>query len=212
MAPVAVMSIAVSMSPGAAVVSVPVIPVAVLVTITAIPTVAWRWRRRCVVVARRVGVHSGLLGYLVHRLPLVVWPLGVVAGLLLRGTASNRGPCSTASTGTHYRTVATAHGLSHGCARRATNRTTDHCTPLALALGTDRGTCCATDGASNDCALASTHVLAQNRARCSTYAATQQRADVVGIDRCAQGRQRKCAAGKQSGHAHMAAGGQYRSF
>ena len=213
------MSVAVSMALVAMVVSVPLATSA----IATVPAVAWRWWRRCVVVTGRVGVHWRALGYLVYRRPLVVlrslvnlWPLGslgvVATRWLMRDTASNRGTCRTTSTGTHYRTVASTHGLSYSCARCATNGTADHRAPLATPLGTDCCTCCTTDGPANHCTLASTHMLAQHRARRSTYATTQQGADIVGIDRCAQGRQRQCAAGKQSCHAHMAAERQDGSF
>lgn len=212
------MSVAVSMALRAVVAVIP----PVMSTIPAIPAVAWGRRRRCVVIAGRVGVHRWSLGYLVYRWPLVIlwslvdlWPLGalgVVAGRLLCDTAANRRTCSTTCAGTHDCTVSPTHGLTNCCARGATNGTTDHRTSLATALCTDGGTSCATEGSADDCALATAHMLAQHRAGRCTYSTTQQGANIVGIDWCAQGRQRQCAAGKQSCRAHMAAMRQDRSF
>lgn len=212
------MPVSVPVALGAAVVAVPLVMVT---TVAAIPPVVRRRWGRGVVIARWVSVHRGALGYLVHRRTLVVrgslvnlWPLvalGVIAGLWLRNTAPNRGTCCTASTGTHHRTVAPAHGLAYRGTRCATKGTTDHRCPLTPALGADCGTGCSTERAANHCALAPTHVLTQHRACSCPYAATQQGADIVGVNRCAQSRQRQCAAGKQRGHVDAAVGMQDRS-
>jgi hypothetical protein len=206
------MPVAVAMSLGTVVALIPV----VAALVTAIPAVAWGRRWWGVVIARRVGVHGWSLGYLVHRLALVdLWPLRplcVVARLLVGHTAANRGTSRTTRAGTQHRTVAPTHGLAHGCARRAANGTADHRATLAGAMGADGSPCCATEGTANDCALASTHLLAQHRTGRRTNATTQQGADIVGVDGRAQRGQSQRTADKQGCQAHAGRRARDRSF
>lgn len=78
---------------------------------------------------------------------------------------------------------------THGCA--------DHGTVLSAAMGADRGTRRAANGAANHCALASAHRLPQYRTCGSTDATAEQGSEVVGLCGGAQCSQNDNAADRQ---------------